>query len=57
MFALYELPVEATCHIYMSLPVAVSLNTPFSSVTVALKIAKVFDVPVEEIFVYEEEEN
>ena len=27
------------------------------SVTVALKIAKVFDVPVEEIFVYEEEEN
>lgn len=27
------------------------------SVTVALKIAKVFDVPVEKIFVYEEEEN
>lgn len=25
------------------------------SVTLALKIAKVFDVPVEEIFVYEEE--
>lgn len=26
------------------------------SVTLALKIAKVFDVPVEEIFIYEEEE-
>lgn len=27
------------------------------SVTLALKIAKVFDVPVEEIFVYEEDEQ
>lgn len=26
------------------------------SVTLALKIAKVFDVPVEDIFIYEEEE-
>lgn len=26
------------------------------SVTLALKIAKVFDVPVEEIFIYEEDE-
>ena len=27
------------------------------SVTLALKIAKIFDVPVENIFVYEEDEN